>query len=160
MRKTIEGFRAWFEALADTARLIWPRDGFSETARISAAIARERNRISVMAMAGLTPDGSIAPPPPGTRISREPGQWKTHDYRISHKPACCPPGECKRRPMCEDIMRTHNGGVPPWTPPIVGIVMPAGKLDLRPGAIAYVRIYRDKDEQAMCEVEGRGWFIP
>ena len=123
MKKHLEGFRKWFEALGDTARLMVTRDSFVETMEVSAMLNRQRSRDAewerVSAMAGLTPDGSIAPPPPGLRISREPPQW--------------------------------------WKayPPIVSVAPPAGKLDLRPGTIAYARVYLDKDEQAMCEVEGR-----
>lgn len=59
-----------------------PRDPFIETMEVSAMLSQQReddwNRVS--AMAGLTPDGSIAPPPPGLTISRKPVTWWTTRY--------------------------------------------------------------------------------
>ena len=92
----MKGWRDWFKALGDTARLmglIVTRDPFIDDIERSAEVSRQRFEASmrevvkheggwrdhdwdrVSALAGLTPDGSIAPPP-GLRISREPVAWR------------------------------------------------------------------------------------
>lgn len=108
-------FREFFAGLSDLVR---SRDPIIETMHVSAAL-RDADWARVSAMAGLTPEGAIAPPPPGTAISREPVQWRKA------------------------------------YPPMVAIIDEHQPIDLRPGAINYARVYRDLDDKAMCEVEGR-----
>lgn len=69
----LKGFRAWFEALGDAARLMVTRDPFVGEIERSATLAQQRaeDHARVSALAGLTPDGAIAPPPPGIRINRD-----------------------------------------------------------------------------------------
>lgn len=71
-------FREFFAGLSDLVR---SRDPIIETMHVSAAL-RDADWARVSAMAGLTPDGSIAPPPPSTTISHEPVQWRTRYPKI------------------------------------------------------------------------------
>lgn len=109
MNTAYKKFKEFFVSLADIIRLARPVDPFTQqmmysgtaeashmasTAKqytntrepgefgdgVTVAVDRDRDWARVSAMAGLTPDGAIAPPPPGVTISREPSQWwNTYD---------------------------------------------------------------------------------